>query len=100
MSNVVIIRDASSTDTPRTARSLICDSYASPLARASAKIVGFDVTPRTWKSLIRLARFPVVSRFRLMSSSQIDTPAPVICSSTSLMSVFLLPSVSVDKSVL
>ncbi len=42
---MVIIRDASSTDTPRTARSLICSSYASPLASALAKMVGFDVTP-------------------------------------------------------
>ena len=40
---------------------------------ACAKIVGFDVTPRTWKSFDSMARLPVASRSRLMSSSQIDT---------------------------
>src|SRR5450756_592114 len=76
------------------ARSLICSSYASPLASALAKIVGLEVTPRTWEFLIRAARLPVISRFLLMSSSQIDTPAWVSSSSTSLIAAFLLPSSS------
>src|ERR1700722_6373296 len=85
MSYVVIIRAASSTVTPRIARSLVCSSYASPLASALAKIVGFDVTPRTWKSLTRASRLPLRSRSLLMSSSQTDTPAWVSSSSTSVM---------------
>ena len=77
MSYVVTARDASSTLTPRTARSRSWPSYAVPCAMACAKIVGFDVTPRTWKSLASMARLPVVSRSRLMSSSQIATSSAV-----------------------
>ena len=44
-------------------------------ASACAKIVGLEVTPTTCRSLISSARLPVVSRSRLMSSSQTDTPA-------------------------
>src|ERR1700744_3551839 len=77
------------------ARSLICSSYASPLARALAKIVGLDVTPRTWKSLIRDSRLPVRSRSLLMSSSQTDTPAWVSSASTSAIMTAFLPSLEI-----
>src|SRR5260221_3823868 len=53
---------------------------------ACAKIVGFDVTPRTWKSLISIARLLVASRSLLMSSSQIDTSSPMSWASTSGLS--------------
>src|SRR5579872_7034108 len=77
--------DASSTETPRNARSATCSSYADPDDTACAKIVGLEVTPTTWKSSISDRRFPVRSRSRLMSSSQTETPASDSCPSTSDM---------------
>src|SRR5215831_20863389 len=47
-------------------------------------MVGFEVTPRTCWSATRDARFPVDSRSRLMSSSQIDTPRSVSWARVSL----------------
>ena len=83
MSYVVIIRDASSTATPRVFRSAICSSYAVPEDSALAKIVGLEVTPTTCMSSISACRLPVRSRSRLMSSSHTDTPASDSCPSTS-----------------
>ena len=68
-------RTASSTDTLRIDRSWDWPSYAEPLLKAAAKIVGFDVTPITWKSRMSSSRFPVRSRSRLMSSSHTATPS-------------------------
>src|SRR5215469_14024702 len=48
-------------------------------------MVGFVVTPTTWSSATRLARLPVVSRSRLRSSSQIETPLLVSSVSWLLM---------------
>jgi len=44
---------------------------------ALAKIVGLDVIPTTWLSLISRVRAPVVSSRRLRSSSQTETPSAV-----------------------
>src|SRR5689334_19912632 len=54
-------------------------------------MVGLEVTPTTWKSSISDCRLPVRSRSRLMSSSQIDTPASESCARTSLDTVLFLP---------
>src|SRR3954464_15628404 len=42
---------------------------------ASAKIVGFEVAPLTWKSWTRRSNSPDCKRSRDSVSSQIDTPA-------------------------
>src|SRR5260370_42701965 len=76
-------RAASSTETPRTARSAICSWYAEPLEIAFAKIVGLDVTPCTCRSRTSPSRLPVDRRSLLMSSSQIATPAAVSWASVS-----------------
>src|SRR5947199_10122373 len=55
-------------------------------------MVGLEFTPTTWKSSISDCRLPVRSRSRLMSSSQIDTPAPESCARTSLDTVLFLPA--------
>src|SRR6266566_8314858 len=68
-------REASPTDTPRRASSASCSLYRSPWLRAWSKIVGLEVTPTTCRSRARAARLPLVSRTRLMSSSQMATPA-------------------------
>src|SRR6185312_6020381 len=52
-----------------------------------AKIVGLDVTPTTWRSRIRSARLPVLSRSRLMSSIHTETPAADNFASASLMMI-------------
>src|SRR5690349_6463795 len=54
-------------------------------------MVGLEVTPTTWKSSISDCRLPVRSRSRLMSSSQIDTPAAESSARTSFATVIFLP---------
>ena len=56
---------------------------------ALAKMVGLVVTPTTWSRATRLARLPLVSRSRLRSSSQIETPALLRSASRSAMIVIL-----------
>src|SRR5580658_890804 len=92
MSYVVIIRAASSTDTPRSFRSAIWSSYAEPEESDLAKIVGLEVTPTTCRSSISICRLPVRSRSRLMSSSHTDTPASDSCPRTSTDTVASLPA--------
>src|SRR5881275_2598231 len=52
-------------------------------------MVGLVVTPTTWSRATRLARLPLVSRSRLRSSSQIETPALLRSASRSAMIVIL-----------
>src|SRR5215469_8322416 len=47
------------------------------------------VAPATWSRATRLARFPLVSRPRLRSSSQIETPRPLRSASGSAMIIIL-----------
>src|SRR6266581_426586 len=58
---------------------------------AWAKIVGLDVTPRTWKSRISFSRLPVERRSLLMSSSHTATPAAVSWASVSSDREFMTP---------
>ena len=74
-SSVVISKIASSTLAPAAASSRTCSSYASPLARAAAKIVGLVVTPTTFFSAMSFCRPPLLMRSRERSSSQMLTPA-------------------------
>src|ERR1700712_3454822 len=70
----MIARMASSTDTPRAARSSTWSAYTSASATAFAKIVGLEVTPTPCELSISLARLPLFSRPREMSSSHTETP--------------------------
>src|SRR5690349_12937119 len=74
-SAVVIIRTASSTVTPRSARSPSCSSYPSPEPMAAWKMEGLVVTPTTCLVSTSSARLPEAMRLRERSSSQMETPS-------------------------
>jgi hypothetical protein len=61
----------------------------SPLLIALAKIVGLVVTPVTWSCATKSASLPEVSRSRLRSSSQIDTPAALSAAKGSVIPVLV-----------
>src|SRR3954454_23652501 len=77
---------APSTAICRVRRSCSCSSYASPFSMAFWKIVGLLVTPTTCFLWTSSCRFPVRSRSRLMSSSQMETPSSDSCANASLIS--------------
>src|SRR5689334_18343828 len=83
-------RNASCTQVPLAHRSCSCPAYASaPALIALAKMAGLVVTPTTWSRPTKLARLPLVSRSRLRSSSQMETPALLSSQSRSVMIMIL-----------
>ena len=90
-SYVVSMRTASSTSTPRTARSRSCQSYSSASLSALAKIVGLVVTPTTCFSRRSWSSPPELSRTREMSSSQTATPAALSSPSLSVVMCAIAP---------
>ena len=75
MSRIASAQKISFGSSVRSSTSRICSSYASPLATAFWKIVGFEVTPTTASSRTSFSRKPVLSQSREIESIQTLCPS-------------------------